>query len=222
MLTTLVVGIAIGAMSVFFLQATSGSDMPVSVSEPVLAKNVDASAGELQLLREENAQLKLQLSQSAPVVQVTNNSKAGAQPAAATTPNCDAQLAGLMNFYNEKDRTLADLNSIKDPAQYDAKLSAEFLAEPRDEKWSHVTEAKIQHELSSRDEMRDFVLSNVQCRAATCELKIPAADMDAKNKIMTSLSSPGALAGMGFGNQYSLKTALQSKAGEMIVYISKK
>lgn len=221
-LGALVAGIVIGIVGLFFWQATSNNELPASTVPTISTKNVGSPSNELEQLREENAQLKQQLLVSKPVVQMTNGNQPASQVAPVSTANCDAQIKGLMNFYTEKDRTLAELTSVKDPAQYDAKLNAEFMAEPRDEKWSHTTETKIEQALSSREEMHDFVLSGVQCRAATCELKIPAADMDSKNKIMAALSSPGALSSMGFGEQYSLKSALQSAAGEMVIYISKK
>lgn len=222
MLGALVAGIAIGAMGVFFLQATSSVEPTVVNTTLPSTKNSVIASNELELLREENAQLKQQMMPQKPVAQTVAGNQTALQTTAVSTANCDAQIKGLMNFYAEKDRTLAELSSIKDPAQYDAKLNAEFMAEPRDEKWSGATETKIERALSTRDEMRDFVLSSIQCRSATCELKIPAANLDTKNKIMTALSSPGALSSMGFGEQYSMKSALESAAGEMIVYISKK
>lgn len=222
MLGAFLLGIVMGAAGLFFTQITSKNEQIVSTAAEVPAATASVHSNELALLREENAHLKQQLTQSNPDKKIAAENQPVAPQVSPSTANCDAQIKGLMSFYAEKDRTLAELTSIKDPAQYDAKLNAEFMAEPRDEKWSHATETKIEHELSSRDEMRDFVLSDVQCRAATCSLKIPASDLEAKNKIMAALSTPGALSGMGFGDQYSMKSALESAAGEMVIYISKK
>lgn len=222
MLTTLAAGIVIGVAGVLFLQTTPSTELPPSVPVPEPVNTSPVASHELQLLREENAQLRQQIGRVEPSIPTVNGNQTPSQATPVATANCDAQIKGLMNFYAEKDRTLAELTSIKDPAQYDAKLNAEFMAEPRDEKWSHATETKIEQALSARDEMRDFVLSSVQCRAATCALKIPAADLDSKNKIMSALSSPGALSSMGFGDQYAMKSALETAAGEMVIYISKK
>lgn len=212
------IGILIGGTTTFlFTNPIASENTSQAFSSELPEKNIDPTS-ELTQLREENNQLKIKLkSQSSEILHQQYSSQANACP--STPNNCDAQINKLMAFYAEKDKALAEIKDIKSAAQYDAKLHSDFNAENKNEIWSSTTENKILTELNKNDATRDIIVSTIDCRSSTCEIKIPAADIASKNKIMETLSDPNVVRKLGFVNS-TIKSGLQLSGGEMTLYIT--
>lgn len=216
-------GVLLGSCVTFLAFNTNekqGKDQKALLSH--LPKNNFESTDEIAKLRDENAQLKMQIKHAQPgeaPAQKLSNSQSS--PTINDTNTCDARIQYLMAFFAEKDKLIAEAKDIKSTSSYDEKLHNDFNSEDKDEKWSSTIESKFLKIFSANESSRDFVVSSISCRSSTCEVKVPVANIEAKNRIMEIVSNPAVAKGLGFDNS-SVKSSLQILGGEMTLYISNK
>ena len=117
---------------------------------------------------------------------------------------CEAKIKDLVDFYAQKDAFLAEIKDMGNSTLYDAKLHADFDGEELNQDWSVATEKSISMQLERNDAARNIIPSSIRCRSSSCELKIPVANTEARNKAMEILSNPDFAHSVGFERYLSL------------------
>lgn len=135
-----------------------------------------------------------------------------------TTQDCDYLLNQMTQSYFARDQLLSDIQNLKNGREYDDKLHNIFQNEVVDTEWASATEEKILDMARNSEPLQTITISSVACKSTICEVKIPSADPNTRNEAMNALAQSPLTQTLGFRNT-SIKTKLETEAGEMTVYI---